>query len=99
MAGEPHRYRPSALPQSAPGESAEQYQSKLSAWAVSEFENIYRQISQLVDINVETTAPRAPYDGMVRIFYDTGTYGWSPGGTGTGMYVYFGGSWSQIIPL
>jgi hypothetical protein len=99
MAGAPVKYRPTFTPYKAPDENLENYLRKFLPWVSSEFDAVYKDVSQAVSVNVEVSAPLAPYDGMMRIFVDTGTYGWSPGAAGTGLYIYFGGAWTQITAL
>jgi hypothetical protein len=69
--------------------------AKLLPYLRDEFENVRQQFQQLPVVPYELKAPRAPFDGMMRIFTpDRG--GWSPSGGPEGLYIYEQGNWYLI---
>jgi hypothetical protein len=88
------QYRPNALPQSYPGETADDYLKRLVPWLRDEFNEIYKDYGNSADITIEKTAPRLPFDGMMRYFRASGG-GWSPTGS-DGLFFYIDGNWYQI---
>ena len=68
MANRGHKYYPSSLPAVTPGEKAEDYLTRLIPWLRDEFRDVWKDLSQTADVNVETTPTRLPYDGMMRYF-------------------------------
>ena len=91
----PFKYTPGQIPNFAPGETAEQYMSKLLPFLRDEFDNIRAQFNQLPIMPTTLEAPQAPFDGMTRIFNpDRG--GWTPSGGPEGLYIYEEGNWYRI---
>jgi hypothetical protein len=90
----PFEYVPGPIPDFAPGETAEQYMSKLLPYLRDEFENVRQQFQQLPIIPYELEAPRAPFDGMARAFGDNSN--WVPANQGWGVYLYMAGEWWKI---
>ena len=90
----PYEYTPAPVPDFAPGETVEQYMPKLLPYLRDEFENIRQQFQQLPVVPYEIEAPRAPFDGMFRLFGDSSD--WTPGSQGFGGYVYLSGDWWKI---
>jgi hypothetical protein len=89
----PFAYTPAPLPVFAPNETAEQYMSKLLPYLREEFTRVRDQFEQLPIMPTVMEAPRAPFNGMTRIFTDDG---WSPSGAGGGLYIYESGMWFKI---
>lgn len=58
---------------------------KLLPWLRDEFEALHRHLQQGPVIERMTEAPRAPFDGMIRLFPSGG---WTPGGAESGWFVF-----------
>ena len=93
----PFEYVPGPIPDFAPGETAEQYMSKLLPYLRDEFENIRQHFQQLPIVPSEREAPRAPFEGMSRAFGFDGT--WTPDNKGRGIYFFINGGWWRVSPL
>jgi hypothetical protein len=91
----PFKYTPGQIPNFAPGETAEQYMSKLLPYLRDEFDNIRAQFNQLPIMPTTLEAPQAPFDGMTRIF-NPNRGGWTPSGGPEGLYIYEEGNWYLI---
>ena len=91
----PFKYTPGPIPNFAPGESAEEYITKLMPYLRDEFENILQQFQQLPIMPTTLDAPQAPFDGMTRIF-NSSRGGWTPSGGPDGLYIYEAGNWYLI---
>ena len=90
----PFEYTPGPLPDFSPDETVEGYMPKLLPYLRDEFDNIRRQFQQLPVVSYESEPPRAPFDGMFRLFGQNNS--WTPGDRGWGAYVYLDDGWYKI---
>lgn len=81
----PHTYTPGNIPNWSPEESIETYMERFLPWLQSEFASLQLHLQQKAIIERSYEAPRAPFDGMIRLFP---TAGWRPSNAAGGYFIY-----------
>lgn len=89
----PFEYTPAPVPEVRPGELAEEYVVRLNPYLRDEFDAIRRQVQLLPVVPYAFDPPRAPFNGMLRLFGENSS--WVPGNAGFGLYVYWNQAWHK----